>query len=95
MTLFLQVRNCMRQAKAALQGLSAAKAFAAKSASCASVEQEGYDDTCIICLDAQRCIQFQPCKHDVTCSACAQLVMAAHQPCPLCRMPILKSIQIA
>ena len=47
--------------------------------------EEEDDNGCIICMDQPCSVTFHPCRHSVTCLACAQLVMTAGQACPLRR----------
>ena len=78
----------MRASKVTLQKLGPAAVSAEQAVSVMQPgpkEEEEDDNGCIICLDQPSSVTFHPCRHSVTCSACAQLVMAARQPCPLCR----------
>ena len=43
---------------------------------------------CLICMDAPRASKFSPCGHVAACTACAQLMLAQHRPCPVCRSPL-------
>lgn len=75
--------------KETLQMLAPAVAAASQAASGMQPAQAEQDEdaVCIICLDQPSNVVFQPCSHCVTCEACAQLVVQARQPCPLCRGP--------
>jgi serine/threonine protein kinase len=48
---------------------------------------------CMVCLDEPRgqC-RFRPCRHSVSCTQCAALLLAREDPCPLCRTGI-ESVQ--
>lgn len=84
-----QVRQRMHTAVEALQGLdptNAAEPLDSTTLQPAHADDLDDDDnTCIICLDQPASAVFNPCSHRVTCAACAQLVIDARQPCPLCR----------
>ena len=49
---------------------------------------------CVVCLDAMRGALFMPCRHFVTCLACANALMAAQRPCPMCCAPLATYIEI-
>ena len=91
-----QVRERMQLAQEALhrlrlQGTSAPQAaptmhLPAAAAAAATVDD---DETCIACLDWPACVTLTPCNYCTTCTSCAELVMKAKQPCPLCRTPVI------
>lgn len=43
------------------------------------------DSLCIICMEVQADVVFQPCSHNVTCRQCAAKVLAQTCECPMCR----------
>ena len=43
------------------------------------------DSLCIICMEVQAHVVFQPCSHNVTCRQCAAKVLAQTCECPMCR----------
>jgi len=52
---------------------------------------EDYDDgLCVICCDKTINAKFVPCGHSATCSDCADLLIARHEPCCFCRKPLNK-----
>ena len=40
---------------------------------------------CIVCLSAPRGGVLRPCRHNIVCEPCAQILITQHQRCPLCR----------
>ncbi len=44
---------------------------------------------CVICLTETKNVIAKPCKHVCMCFACAQALLTAQQPCPVCRQPII------
>jgi hypothetical protein len=40
---------------------------------------------CIVCLSAPRGGMLRPCRHNIVCEPCAQILIAQQQHCPLCR----------
>eukprot|EP01062_Namystynia_karyoxenos_P081401 TRINITY_DN894_c0_g2_i1.p1 TRINITY_DN894_c0_g2~~TRINITY_DN894_c0_g2_i1.p1 ORF type:complete len:660 (+),score=170.71 TRINITY_DN894_c0_g2_i1:87-2066(+) len=49
----------------------------------------GARTTCVVCLDARRCMIFDPCRHMVCCAVCAEQVAE----CPLCRVAVTDRTQ--
>ncbi|XP_006814869.1 baculoviral IAP repeat-containing protein 7-like [Saccoglossus kowalevskii] len=45
---------------------------------------------CKVCMDRDRCMLFQPCRHVVTCEICS----AALRECPICRKTIKSTVKI-
>ena len=43
------------------------------------------DSCCIVCMEAQLHVIFQPCGHNITCRQCAAKVLAQSCECPMCR----------
>ena len=43
------------------------------------------DSCCIVCMEAQSHVIFQPCGHKITCRQCAAKVLAQSCECPMCR----------
>ncbi|KAK9819040.1 hypothetical protein WJX74_009677 [Apatococcus lobatus] len=83
-----EVCSRMHAARGALQRLGPAHAAVTcvpEARQSAGDNDPDDDNTCIICLDQPACVAFKPCSHCVTCTACAELVVQAKQPCPLCR----------
>ena len=82
----------MRHAKSTLQHLLLACGAEEHVEESAKVvdDVEDRDQTCIICMDAPRSINFWPCGHAVVCSGCSKLVMASGGLCPMCREGILQ-----
>jgi len=47
---------------------------------------------CIVCMDRQRTISFEPCGHMATCLSCSEEIMTEHGSiCPLCRTRVTKA----
>lgn len=47
---------------------------------------------CIVCMDRQRTIRFEPCGHMATCVSCSEEIMTEHDSvCPLCRTRVTKA----
>lgn len=100
--MFVQGRSQMQTAKEVLQKLApaaeaASQAAAKEQAPAASLAAVGGqlhaegmhddDNSCIVWLDQPSGVGFSPCGHCVTCAPCAELLVNAKQPCPLCRGP--------
>lgn len=86
----------MQLAKEALlklrsRGTSAPEAIPTvlSAAAAAAAADDDDDGVCIVCLDSPASVTFDPCNHCATCAGCAELVMKAKQPCPLCRTPVI------
>lgn len=76
-------------AEASLQAAAIIQAAAACSTAAGEQSYAAHDDNnaCIVCLDCPVTVIFNPCGHCVTCAGCAELLVKAKQPCPLCRGP--------
>lgn len=46
-------------------------------------------DECVVCMNTPPTHVFSPCHHCCCCSDCADSVVAAKMPCPLCRQAIV------
>ena len=42
---------------------------------------------CVVCLLDARATRLHPCLHSVLCVACAYIMQAQNQGCPICRVP--------
>ena len=56
------------------------------------VRSEGADDSrlCVICLEAEKAVLFEKCKHVVSCEACSRQI----SECPLCRKKITRKVKV-
>lgn len=52
-------------------------------------------DECVVCLDRKPDVFLVPCSHRVTCEQCAQQLLAAGFPCPVCMTPFEGTVQMA
>ena len=59
----------------------------------AAVEEDS-DGECVVCWANHASIVFSPCGHLCTCASCAQPLLEASLPCPLCRLPICGSLDL-
>ena len=48
--------------------------------------------TCVVCWAQERSVIMLPCRHQVTCPACADALMASTKTCPACRAAIVETI---
>eukprot|EP01001_Neometanema_parovale_P005200 NODE_1821_length_1594_cov_83.384092_g1734_i0.p1 GENE.NODE_1821_length_1594_cov_83.384092_g1734_i0~~NODE_1821_length_1594_cov_83.384092_g1734_i0.p1 ORF type:complete len:442 (-),score=61.23 NODE_1821_length_1594_cov_83.384092_g1734_i0:160-1485(-) len=46
--------------------------------------EDGHSSTCVICMEAPRCMLFRPCSHSVCCEDCSRKV----KKCPICNQLI-------
>ncbi|GMH75768.1 hypothetical protein TrLO_g2659 [Triparma laevis f. longispina] len=52
------------------------------------VEEEEYEDKCVICLVNVPDAQMRPFDHYAVCRDCTRELMTRSQPCPICRKPV-------
>ncbi|GAB5592624.1 hypothetical protein Unana1_07524 [Umbelopsis nana] len=45
-------------------------------------------ETCVVCLDSNRTMRFDPCGHTVCCENCARRIHTTLHSCPLCNRHI-------
>eukprot|EP00798_Chlamydomonas_sp_ICE-L_P022594 gene22594-biopygen31260 len=46
------------------------------------------DQLCVVCLDRERNVYLQPCRHVIMCSRCCDKVLAKSSKCPVCRAQV-------
>jgi hypothetical protein len=57
------------------------------------VEEKKHEErVCVVCLSNERSILTLPCRHQVTCLSCANILMGTTKLCPACRAAIKETI---
>ena len=46
------------------------------------------EELCCVCLDRERDVYLQPCRHVIMCSRCVDEVLAKSSLCPVCRAEV-------
>lgn len=54
------------------------------------LEELAEDKLCDVCMDGDKCIMFELCRHVCVCEACAPMV----DKCPLCRQTPTRKVAI-
>ena len=81
-------------AASAAEDLKVAASAADDSTVAASAADDATDDSCIICMEAEKTHAFIPCGHTCTCARCSELVMEKGGTCPYCRAPAMMATRI-
>ena len=51
-------------------------------------EGDDEEELCCVCLDRERDVYLQPCRHVIMCSRCLDEVLAKSSLCPVCRAEV-------
>ena len=62
--------------------------------SMSTAEADDPSDLCVVCFERQPEIEFLPCRHAVTCKACAHKIVNKSNECPMCRASLTASVPI-
>ena len=59
-------------------------------------KEQRFSKECLICLESERCMVFQPCAHVVCCEKCADQLAgsAAAVVCPVCKGAVQQAKKI-
>ena len=52
------------------------------------------DDSCVVCMDAEKTHVFVPCGHVCACAECSAHVMSSAATCPYCRTHATMAVRI-
>jgi hypothetical protein len=90
-----QAQLAASQAQLAVQAKLADDAAAGEARAAAALAKLEAEHSCVICLDAPRCMGLMPCRHLLLCDGVACAAMLGAPPlCPTCREPVADTMRL-
>lgn len=54
----------------------------------ATFDDDDDEHLCVVCMERQRCVYLEDCRHFSLCKECLEDIMASSKKCPYCNAPI-------